>query len=132
MDRQEDAAKRRAPAVGRWTKKRTETMRKLLLAPLLILCSSCGSDAIRSTSSDESEAHDDSDDLIMTSVSPGMPLMPVSVNETNNNESHSEELQRQMQEYQMDMIRQGLPPLAIPLTPESEQQLIKEGYLSPE
>ncbi|HMO41526.1 MAG TPA: hypothetical protein PKE26_16020 [Kiritimatiellia bacterium] len=107
-------------------------MRILLLALLLIYCSSCASNGIRSTPSDESKTHDNSDDLIMTSVSPGLPPIPLSVNETNNYESHSEELQRQLQEHQMEMIRQGLPALAIPLTPESEQQLIKEGYLSPE
>ncbi|MFH0981197.1 MAG: hypothetical protein V2A79_06645 [Planctomycetota bacterium] len=42
-----------------------------------------------------------------------------------------EELERHLQEYQMEVIRQGLPPLPIPLTPEMDQQLVQEGVLPP-
>lgn len=41
------------------------------------------------------------------------------------------ELERHLQEYQMEVIRQGLPPLPIPLTPEMDQQLVQEGVLPP-
>lgn len=42
-----------------------------------------------------------------------------------------EALERHLQEYQMDVIRQGLPPLPIPLTPEMDRQLVEEGVLPP-
>ena len=41
------------------------------------------------------------------------------------------ELEKHLNEYQMDVIRQGLPPLPIPLTPEMDQQLVNEGVLPP-
>lgn len=42
-----------------------------------------------------------------------------------------EELERHLREYQMEVIRQGLPPLPIPLTPEMDAQLVSEGVLPP-
>lgn len=42
-----------------------------------------------------------------------------------------EELQQHLQEYQMEVIRQGLPPLPIPLTEEMDAQLVAEGILPP-
>ena len=42
-----------------------------------------------------------------------------------------EELEKHLNEYQMDVIRQGLPPLPIPLSPEMDQQLVNEGVLPP-
>ena len=42
-----------------------------------------------------------------------------------------EELEQHLQEYQMEVIRQGLPPLPIPLTPEMDDQLVNEGVLPP-
>jgi hypothetical protein len=42
-----------------------------------------------------------------------------------------EELQKHLYNYQMEVIRQGLPPLPIPLTPEQDAQLVKEGVLPP-
>ncbi|HBA84891.1 MAG TPA: hypothetical protein DCZ95_12425 [Verrucomicrobia bacterium] len=42
-----------------------------------------------------------------------------------------EELENHLQEYQMDVIRQGLPPLPLPLTPEMDDQLVAEGVLPP-
>ncbi len=42
-----------------------------------------------------------------------------------------EELQQHLQDYQMEVIRQGLPPLPIPLTPEMDDQLVREGVLPP-
>jgi hypothetical protein len=41
------------------------------------------------------------------------------------------ELEKHLQDYQMEVIRQGLPPLPIPLTPEMDQQLVNEGVLPP-
>ncbi len=40
-----------------------------------------------------------------------------------------EALQKHLQEYQMEVIRQGLPPLPIPLTQDQDSQLVKEGIL---
>jgi hypothetical protein len=42
-----------------------------------------------------------------------------------------EDLTKHLYEYQMEVIRQGLPPLPIPLTPEQDDQLVAEGYLPP-
>lgn len=38
-------------------------------------------------------------------------------------------LQDHLQKYQMEVIRQGLPPLPIPLTKDQDDQLVKEGIL---
>lgn len=43
-----------------------------------------------------------------------------------------EELERHLREYQMEVIRQGLPPLPIPLTEEMDAQLVSEGVLPPQ
>ncbi len=43
-----------------------------------------------------------------------------------------EELQKHLEEYKMQAIRQGLPPLPIPLTPEQDDQLVREGVLPPQ
>lgn len=42
-----------------------------------------------------------------------------------------EELEQQMQVSQMDIIRQGLPALPVPLTKEMDDQLVAEGILPP-
>lgn len=42
------------------------------------------------------------------------------------------ELQKHLENYQLEVIRQGLPPLPIPLTPEMDRQLIQEGVLPPQ
>lgn len=41
------------------------------------------------------------------------------------------ELEQHLKEYQMEVIRQGLPPLPIPLTEEMDRQLVEEGVLPP-
>lgn len=43
-----------------------------------------------------------------------------------------EELQTHLREQQMDAIRTGKPPLPIPLTPQMDNQLVKEGVLPPQ
>lgn len=42
-----------------------------------------------------------------------------------------EALEKHLSEYQMEVIRQGLPPLPIPLTQEQDDLLVAEGYLPP-
>jgi len=43
-----------------------------------------------------------------------------------------EELKRHLQELQMNLIREGAPPLPMELTPEMDAQLVAEGVLPPE
>jgi glycine cleavage system H lipoate-binding protein len=43
-----------------------------------------------------------------------------------------EELRAHLERVQMDAIRNGLPPLPLPLTPEMDAQLVKEGVLPPQ
>lgn len=38
---------------------------------------------------------------------------------------------KRLEQYQMDLIRQGITPLPIPLTKEMDDQLVKEGFLPP-
>jgi hypothetical protein len=40
-----------------------------------------------------------------------------------------EALKKHLQDYNMEIIRKGLPPLPIPLTPEQDRQLVEEGIL---
>ncbi len=40
-----------------------------------------------------------------------------------------EEIRRNLQDYQMEVIRKGMPPLPVPLTPEMDDQLVAEGFL---
>lgn len=46
-------------------------------------------------------------------------------------EKRRAEIRKNLQEYQMEVIRQGMPPLPIPLTPEMDDQLVAEGVLPP-
>lgn len=41
------------------------------------------------------------------------------------------EVRENLQQYQMEVIRAGMPPLPIPLTEEMDNQLVKEGVLPP-
>ena len=43
-----------------------------------------------------------------------------------------EEVRANLQNYQMEVIRSGMPPLPIPLTQEMDDQLVAEGILPPE
>lgn len=43
-----------------------------------------------------------------------------------------EALKKHLEGVQMDAIRNGLPPLPLPLTPEMDAQLVKEGVLPPQ
>ena len=42
-----------------------------------------------------------------------------------------EDLEKHLQDYQMEVIRQGLPPLPVQLTEDRDAQLVAEGYLPP-
>jgi hypothetical protein len=41
------------------------------------------------------------------------------------------ELEKHLREYNLQAIRQGMPPLPIPLTPEEDANLVREGVLPP-
>lgn len=43
-----------------------------------------------------------------------------------------EEIRANLEDYQMEVIRSGMPPLPIPLTQEMDDQLVAEGVLLPE
>jgi hypothetical protein len=43
-----------------------------------------------------------------------------------------EALRKHLEEVQMNAIREGMPPLPIPLTPEMDAQLVSEGFLPPQ
>ena len=47
-------------------------------------------------------------------------------------ERHRAEVRANLQEYQMEVIRSGMPPLPVPLTQEMDDQLVSEGILPPE
>jgi len=42
-----------------------------------------------------------------------------------------EDLKKYLEQYQMDLIRKGQPPLPMPLTKEMDDQLVREGVLPP-
>lgn len=42
-----------------------------------------------------------------------------------------EELEKHLQNYQMEVIRQGLPPLPVQLSADRDAQLVSEGFLPP-
>jgi hypothetical protein len=42
------------------------------------------------------------------------------------------ELEKHLRAYQMEVLRKGLPPLPVPLTPEMDNQLVGEGVLPPQ
>ncbi len=50
---------------------------------------------------------------------------------SNQEELTPAEIAQLLQEYQKSLIRSGKTPLAIPLTPETDAQLVEEGYLPP-
>ncbi len=49
--------------------------------------------------------------------------------QTEDSEMSAEEVNALLQEYQKELIRSGQTPLPIPLTPETDQQLVEEGIL---
>jgi hypothetical protein len=51
---------------------------------------------------------------------------------TNRLDLSEEEIAQMLQEYQKELLRSGQPPLPIPLTPETDRQLVEEGILPPQ
>jgi hypothetical protein len=51
---------------------------------------------------------------------------------TNKLELSDEEIADLLQEYQKELIRNGQTPLPIPLSPETDRQLVEEGILPPQ
>jgi hypothetical protein len=49
--------------------------------------------------------------------------------QTEDSEMSAEEVSALLQEYQKELIRSGQTPLPIPLTPETDRQLVEEGIL---
>ena len=52
--------------------------------------------------------------------------------QTEDSEMSPEEVNDLLQEYQKELIRNGQTPLPIPLTPETDQELVNEGVLPPQ
>lgn len=46
-------------------------------------------------------------------------------------EKRRAEIRKNLQDYQMEVIRTGMPPLPVPLTQEMDDQLVSEGVLPP-
>lgn len=69
----------------------------------------------------------------MEQVAPPSPTMPtIQTNTPTAPRLSGAELEKHLQEYQMEVIRKGLPPLPIPLTPEMDTKLVQEGVLPPQ
>jgi len=68
---------------------------------------------------------------------PADPLPPVTTQpeepdvSTEELARHQQEVRENLQQYQMEVIRSGMPPLPIPLTQEMDDQLVAEGVLPP-
>jgi len=60
--------------------------------------------------------------------STGQSLLKM-LGQTEDSEMSPEEVNALLQEYQKELIRSGQTPLPIPLTPETDQQLVEEGIL---
>ncbi len=54
-----------------------------------------------------------------------------SLAQAENIELSREEVDNLLQEYQKELIRKGMKPLPIPLTPETDRELVEEGLLPP-
>lgn len=61
-----------------------------------------------------------------TAKAPEKPAAPVQPRYT------GEELRKHLQDYNVEVIKQGLPPLPIQLTPAQDAQLVREGVLPPQ
>ncbi len=80
------------------------------------------------------EEEDTEDDSAAQVVLPGTPVPEEdSADEADNEDDviREAEIQAHLQNYQKELIRQGLPPLPIPLTAKTDAELVKEGTLAP-
>ncbi len=92
-------------------------------------------DAAQMTVEDDSDEDDDDD----ASTEIVLPSQIDSADEDDDDEEavdedeliREAEIQSHLQNYQKELIRQGLPPLPIPLTPQTDAELVKEGVLAP-
>ena len=76
--------------------------------------------------------------LVATWIDPSLaPKIPttfrgrIGAHSVTNDTASVETLRKQLEQYQMGVIRTGPPPLPIPLTKEMDDQLVKEGILPP-
>ena len=60
------------------------------------------------------------------------PVQPVPRRSPEEERRHREEVKARLQQYQMEIIRAGQPPLPIPLTKEMDDELVAEGILPPQ
>jgi len=70
------------------------------------------------------------EDLSLLIAQAGIPKKEDRQQEANS-PGMAEELEKHLQEYQVERIRKGLPPLPVPLTKEMDDQLVKDGVLPP-
>lgn len=69
-----------------------------------------------------------------TKTPPGLTgqALLAQLGQAEDSEMSPEEVNALLQEYQKELIRNGQTPLPIPLTPETDQQLVDEGILPPQ
>jgi hypothetical protein len=77
---------------------------------------------------DEDEDEDAEDEVVIPLVQPDEDDED---EEDEDDAIREAEINGHLQNYQMELIKQGLPPLPIPLTPESDAKLVDEGVLEP-
>lgn len=97
--------------------------------------------ALRKQMRDEARRKKEQQRLAATKSPPVKETKPASAAESDAREEAAaegepemtdQEVLRLLQEYQKELIRSGQTPLPIPLTPESDQELVTEGVLPPQ
>jgi len=78
---------------------------------------------------------EEEDDSAPPSVRPATPSIPTPIAEPKPGDVQPQpdaaDMERLLQEYQLQAIREGREPLPIPLDPEIDAQLVNEGFLPP-
>ena len=83
-----------------------------------------------SSRSDSRHSHGPTPQIAPPTPVPPQTIAPVKMTITSPEPKlKGEELEKHLRDYQMEVIRQGLPPLPIPLTQEMDQKLVNEGVL---
>lgn len=77
------------------------------------------------------EDEEDDDEVILPLVDDGEEVDDKEDEEDEDDVIREAEIQQHLQSYQKELIRQGLPPLPIPLTRKTDEELVKEGVLQP-
>lgn len=97
--------------------------------------------ALRKQMRDEARRKKEQQRLAAAKAPPVKEARPAPVTESDTRDETSvagepemtdQEVLRLLQEYQKELIRSGQTPLPIPLTPESDQELVTEGVLPPQ